>query len=123
MDMVLSGDVPQAGESVVLGRMPAKWKSKWFDFGQPQRDKKMFYLDVSRRPTSGTLKARFRRDLEDTVVFEKDLDMSEAFGTIFLSGLNSARFVQVELAVPEGVVNQDFEVTDLVWRWIDSDQK
>ena len=107
----------------MVGRMPVHWRSKWFDFGVPQRDKKVYFFDISRVPSSGTLGLNFRRDFGEDVVFTTTIDLSEAFSSIAMQGFNDCRHAQVEVFVPEGQSDVSFEVTDMVWRLIESDQR
>lgn len=59
---VPSADLPDNGATLTLGQMLFRWSTKDLDMGLPYLRKMVEYLNVTRRPTSGTLRAEIYLD-------------------------------------------------------------
>lgn len=113
------------GDIVSLGAMLPVWSTKAFDCDTPDLWKVWYFLDLSRRPTSGTLRLDCYRNLElAPCAVGQVVDLALAFTEENIHNLlKDARVARFVLRAQTPAVDLDAEFTDLVLRLQDWDPR
>ena len=104
-----------SGDTVILGATRPQFRTKWFDLGAPDQDKKSVLLDVS-RATDGTGSLTFttHKDFSDSVIDTMSISMTTGLGHESTTAQGSV--LQVRFAEPRDQAGTEFEIIDMTWK-------
>lgn len=101
--------------TLILGAQRPRWKSKVFDAGVTYAQKRSYYLDVTRTPSSGNLLVSTYKDFSSTPL-DRDKLLNLAVGYGHIATQIKGDFIQVGFTEPFASAGTSFEITDLVLR-------
>ena len=123
----LTTTVPSSGSTITLGSLIYLWKSKHFNFQTPDQHKKLFWVDFTRDiEASGSLGFDVFRDLGTTAftfAATKSLDLTKAVEEIDVNEVQFQKYVQLQLSSTAEQTGLDFEIFDLSFRLLETENR
>ena len=104
----------ESGGTLVMGATRPQWRSRWFDLGSPDLDKKSSILDITRKATSGTLTVTTHEDFADATIDTISLALGSALGHYPTSAQGAV--LQLRFSEPYTSAGTEFELIDIVWK-------